>query len=128
MDYRALGGLLKAARINAKYKQSDVAEKMDVTFQNISSWELGKSKIDIESLIRICRLYGIDFVQTLQSVSDDEQPKNAPEDSPGSDELNEIIELVNKIPRDQWPEIKGMLKLLAYQAAEAAKQISDRMA
>lgn len=66
MDYKTLGSILKEARINSKLKQSEVAEILNVTFQNISSWELGKSKIDIETLIKLCNMYKIDFSSVIK--------------------------------------------------------------
>lgn len=70
MDYNYLGEILQEARTKLGLKQSDVALKIGCTSSNISSWERGKSKIDIESLINLCEIYNIDFVSVLKKVSD----------------------------------------------------------
>ena len=69
MNYERLGNLLREARSNAKLTQPDVASKLGVTFQNVSSWERGKSKIDIDTLMRLCELYHISFVHILESAN-----------------------------------------------------------
>lgn len=69
MDYNYLGKMLQDARNKLNIKQSDVAFKIGCTSSNISSWERGKSKIDIESLIELCKIYGIDFVEVLENAN-----------------------------------------------------------
>lgn len=69
MDYKKLGVALKNARIKSKLSQAQVSEYINKTAQNISSWELGKSKIDIDSFERLCKLYNISFTDTLTNLS-----------------------------------------------------------
>lgn len=71
MNYKKLGVTLKNARIAAHLSQAKVSEYINKTSQNISSWELGKSKIDIDSFEKLCHLYGIPFAETLRDISDD---------------------------------------------------------
>lgn len=72
-DYVKLGAILKEAREAAspKITQKSVADMLHVTAANVSSWEHGKSRIDIESYIRLCHLYGIDAVSPLAESSDE---------------------------------------------------------
>ena len=67
-DYTYLGSLLKGARESVNMKQSEVAELIGCTSANVSSWERGKSKIDIESLISLSKIYQIDFNDLLHNV------------------------------------------------------------
>lgn len=67
-DYTYLGSLLKDARESANMKQSEVSELIGCTSSNISSWERGKSKIDIESLVSLCGIYQIDFNELMHNV------------------------------------------------------------
>ena len=69
MDFELLGQTLKEARVNANFTQSDIAELLNITSQNVSSWERGKSKIDIDSLIYLCEIYKIDFTNLINSVT-----------------------------------------------------------
>lgn len=72
MNYKKLGFTLKNARIAANLSQAQVSEYINKTSQNISSWERGKSKIDIDSFERLCHLYHISFSNTLKEISEDE--------------------------------------------------------
>ena len=71
MDFELLGQTLKEARVNANFTQSDIAELLNITSQNVSVhiWERGKSKIDIDSLIYLCEIYKIDFTNLINSVT-----------------------------------------------------------
>lgn len=69
MDYEILGQILKDARSKEKFTQSEIATRLGVTFQNVSSWERGKSKIDIDTLSKLCGLYNINFVSVLERAS-----------------------------------------------------------
>lgn len=51
---------LKAARKNAKMTQEYVESQTGINSKTISNWENGVSKIDIDSVAVLCRLYGID--------------------------------------------------------------------
>jgi len=48
---------LKAARVNAGYSQEDVAKQIGRGKQTLSNWENGKTKIDAEAFMELCRLY-----------------------------------------------------------------------
>jgi repressor LexA len=61
MFYKELGEILREGRKAASLSQNDVALRMGLTNQNISSWELGKSKIDMNQLQSLCDMYGLDF-------------------------------------------------------------------
>lgn len=66
MDFTRLGKILQQARVDSGRTQVDIANLLGVTYQNVSSWERGKSKIDIESYVRLCALYGIDAIKPLK--------------------------------------------------------------
>lgn len=71
MNYKLLGQILQDARCKIGLKQSDVASKLNCTAANISSWERGKSKVDIDSFFSLCQLYNIDFAKTLDTVANE---------------------------------------------------------
>ena len=52
---------LKAARINAELKQSDVAVALGVTKKTVASWEKNKSLPRIDKIEAICTLYGVTY-------------------------------------------------------------------
>lgn len=52
---------LKAARINAGYKQTDVAKKLNITAKTVCSWETGKTYPDQPMIEALCKLYGVTY-------------------------------------------------------------------
>ena len=96
MDYKILGSLLKSARTRLKITQSDIAEKLGVTFQNVSSWERGKSKIDIDTLATLCNIYGINLASTLTKANDDLSSSNEENLGPDERELVADYRLLNE--------------------------------
>ena len=73
MDYIYLGKILQEARNALGLKQSEIADKLGCTSANISSWERGKSKIDIDSFASLCKIYKIDFATKLNKVANEQK-------------------------------------------------------
>lgn len=54
---------LRAARVNAGYKQSEVAEKLGVNVSTVGNWERCKTYPDVAYALRLCELYGLHYDQ-----------------------------------------------------------------
>ena len=52
---------LKAARINAGLKQTDMATALNVDRKTIGSWESGKSMPTADKVEPICALLGVNY-------------------------------------------------------------------
>ena len=52
---------LKAARVNARLKATDVAHHFGVTKQTILNWEAGKTVPDHDVALKMAELYKIDI-------------------------------------------------------------------
>ncbi|MBV7390773.1 helix-turn-helix domain-containing protein [Enterococcus sp. ALS3] len=63
-----IGTRSKQARIEAKFTQEELAEKIQVTRQTISSWENQRSYPDISSIVQLSEIYNISFVNLLITV------------------------------------------------------------
>lgn len=50
---------LKAARVNAKYKQKEVAKLININPSTLSSWENDHSVPDAIQLRKLCELYNV---------------------------------------------------------------------
>lgn len=61
-------------RKSRKYTQQELAEKLNYTDKAISRWEHAETLPDIETLCRVCDIYGVKFEYLLQK----EQPKKNP--------------------------------------------------
>lgn len=63
---------LAAARKEQKMTQSEVAERLHVSFQAVSLWERGETTPEIEKLIEIADLYGISIDWLLRGKEEHE--------------------------------------------------------
>ena len=64
-----LGEKLKAARLEKKLSQSDVAKKLLVSRQTISKWENNVCLPDLDNFQRICELYEFNSSEILNGES-----------------------------------------------------------
>lgn len=62
---------LKQARLNAKLTQGQLAEKLHVTRQSVSGWELGRTEPDFETAERLAEVFGTNVSSLL---GEDEKP------------------------------------------------------
>ena len=62
---RDIGKNIKEFRLRSHYSQEEMAEKLYVTRQTISNYETGKSRPDVDTLIRIADIYGVDVNQLI---------------------------------------------------------------
>ena len=62
---------MKEIRRDAKDRQSDLAEKLNVSVQTIKSWEGEKSSPGHDFLVQICRLYNVSADYLLGLTDDD---------------------------------------------------------
>ncbi|MBS4195004.1 helix-turn-helix domain-containing protein [Lederbergia citri] len=60
-----IGEKLKLRRKKAGYTQEQVAEKMNITRQTLSNWEVGKYYPDIDSIIELSRIYQLSLDELL---------------------------------------------------------------
>ncbi|MGM0240430.1 MULTISPECIES: helix-turn-helix domain-containing protein [Enterococcus] len=63
-----IGTRLKQARVEAKFTQEKLAEKIQVTRQTISSWENQRSYPDISSIVQLSEIYNISLDILLITV------------------------------------------------------------
>lgn len=59
MDKYEIGAKLKSVRIRLNINQVDIAKLLDTTVQKVSSFETGRTRIDLETFIKLCKYYNI---------------------------------------------------------------------
>lgn len=69
IDYEKIGRKLKEGREGHSFTQKYICDILGVTPQTVSAWENGKNKIDIETLARLCQMYGMSFTEVVKSCS-----------------------------------------------------------
>jgi Predicted transcriptional regulators len=101
MSKEEIAAKLKAARENAGLKQEDVADYLEVTPQKVSSFETGRTRVDVDTLGKLCELYKINVNYILGL------------DKADTDELTEYLDELHK-----RPEMKMLFKV----AKKASKE------
>lgn len=64
---------LQAIRKEAKLSQEDVAEKLHISRQAVSKWEMGQSSPDAETCAKLCEVLGVSPERLLLGI---ETPQN----------------------------------------------------
>ena len=59
---------LKTARNSKGLKQQDVADQLGIKANTISNWEKGRTEPDIDTFVKLCKIYQIDCPSLLSDV------------------------------------------------------------
>lgn len=73
LDYNIIGERLKEARVNKKYTQENLAEKLDVSVAFLSKIERGKSHINLKRLSQLCDILGVSEGYILNGASNTQE-------------------------------------------------------
>jgi transcriptional regulator with XRE-family HTH domain len=75
-----VGNNLKIYRVRAGMSQTDLGEKVNVTFQQIQKYEKGTNRISASKIVKIVRILKINYDQLFEGVTGGEiEPVAAPE-------------------------------------------------
>ena len=79
---------LRKARLQANMTQKEVADLIGMTYQAISNYERGKTKVESDILVKLCEIYGI-------SVSEILIPKQGKESAlpPGFEPMPKMVKI-----------------------------------
>ena len=69
--YRDLGQALRVARGKAGRTQEEIAEYLDVTFQQIQKYETGKNRIPVDSLVNLADFLEVPVATFIEPSADD---------------------------------------------------------
>lgn len=68
--YEELGDRLRIERLRKRKSLQEVADRVEVSKNTVMNWENGKHKIDMISLVQICRYLDIDVKSILNDSID----------------------------------------------------------
>lgn len=86
-----VGVQLKALRKSAKLSQTDLAEKVGITFQQIQKYESGTNRIGASRLWDFCKLFNVKPGYFFQGVEDYIQTTNKQNTKEGDTSLSEMV-------------------------------------
>ena len=58
---------IKSARVNAGLTQLQAAKKLGISKYTLSAWEQGKRYPRLDDMLKLCKLYGVEFSDILIS-------------------------------------------------------------
>ena len=70
-DVGQLGEKIRAFRQGMGLTQTELAKKINVSFQAVSSWEVGSTLPDIENICRLAEVFGVSVDSLLQKTARD---------------------------------------------------------
>lgn len=100
LDYRLIGQRLAKCRKEKHITQEQLAEYLDVSTAFISKIECGRTQINLERLVQICR-----FLETEPSYILQGADSASPVYMSG-----ELSQLLSQCPRDALPLVKNILE------------------
>lgn len=68
-DYKVIGNTMRALRIAAGLTLYDIAEHLDVSYQQIQKYESGANRLPLGSLPVLCDLFGVPADVLLSGLS-----------------------------------------------------------
>lgn len=89
-----------------KITQKELAEKLGVKHNAISAWENGVNSIDIDTLFRVCQIFGI-TVNDMYGISTPQDPLTMAAHLDGKDFTDE-----------QWNRIESFAKFIKQEDAK----------
>ena len=108
IDYTAMGGRIRNARLDAGLSQSELAERCNLSVSFLGHIERGSRKMSLETLVTVCEVLNLSTDYLLQ------------DELPGSDAvIGNIIASVKKQCSYQYDRYVTIIKALA--------EISDKL-
>ena len=94
--YNDLGRNLRVARSAAGKNQTEIAEHLDVTYQQIQKYEKGKDRIPIDRLVSLAAFLELPLLQLIAPSDSDSKFQTLAEQF-GAKEFHTLIEAWGKI-------------------------------
>lgn len=69
MGKEEIASKLRQARIKSNMTQREVADILGMTYQAISNYERGKTKVESDILVKLCKIYNISVPDVLSDTS-----------------------------------------------------------
>jgi transcriptional regulator with XRE-family HTH domain len=109
-----VGRLVRALRMSRGLSQTDLANRMGVTFQQVQKYENGNNRISMGRLTRVAKLFGVSVPYLLEGGKQAAVLKSGARDKP---DYTHVLEMLGRI---------GAQRLLTAFAAVPAKPASLR--
>jgi transcriptional regulator with XRE-family HTH domain len=96
MDSKLIGASITSLRQERGWTQRQLARQLDLSHQAVSKWENGESAPDVETLVRLARLFGVTIDRLINPDPADLRRKNFLFSRRSPEKLEEEEELDNQ--------------------------------
>lgn len=117
VDYRRLGGLVREARLNKRLTQTEVAEGLSLSREQISQIERGRPKkpLDPEHINTFARLLGLNVLDLVIALGYHVEVPGIEDEQQAS-----LLRLFQAAPREVRQAILGGLQAVARDQGDVA--------
>jgi len=106
-----VGALLRAQRIQLGMSQESVAEKLDVTFQQIQKYEKGLNRVSVATLSKFAGIYGDHLWDMVRRLEE------APKDTKNQGRIRVMMSSFYQLPLRQQNSVMELVRSLSGEAA-----------
>jgi transcriptional regulator with XRE-family HTH domain len=92
MDSKLIGASIASLRQERGWTQRQLARQLDLSHQAVSKWENGESAPDVETLVRLARLFGVTIDRLINPDPADLRKKNSLFSRRTADRLEEELD------------------------------------
>jgi transcriptional regulator with XRE-family HTH domain len=110
--YRDLGRNISAARLAAGKSQTETAEHLDVTYQQVQKYENGTDRITVHRLIRVAAFFEVPLFQLIAPSDRDSEFQTLASKFSGK-EFHTLMEAWGKIAVPLRAAVLNLVKQLA---------------
>ena len=72
IDITFLGEKIRKYRKELGITQTELAQKLNISFQAVSNWERGTAPPDLDNIVKLSQLFGITIDNLLNAASNEE--------------------------------------------------------
>jgi transcriptional regulator with XRE-family HTH domain len=95
--FKHIGLKIRSKRKELKITQEKLAEMVDVDYVQIYHYEIGRSKIPIDYLLKIAKFFDVDIYYFLGDIKKEKQENNSVVNYPSNPELEKRIMMLKEI-------------------------------
>lgn len=115
----AVGERIRAARLLRGLSQSDLADAIGVSFQQVQKYERGSNRVSASRLYDLSRILGVAIQEFFEDVPEDRRGEplgDRPEDLVTSEELAHLGHL-RRLPEDQRRVVLSLIDSMRRRSA-----------
>lgn len=117
-----VGAKIRVRRVELGMSQTDVADKLGLTFQQVQKYERGYNRVSASRLYDLTQILGVDIEYFFDGFRDSDIPESPDAWTP---DIWELINAFNGLPEKLRMSLRLLLKSIPYDGEEESEEIID---